>query len=117
MNVVGRVRVPVFTATLLNLSVSQRIPFTDALLCIKNLVYFHLMAQCQYHTEAMMEYMENYQEEFHRHNCVSSQFQGCKSTKMASEAFKTQHTLDKQEARKCDPAWDKLCAAAKCGHV
>jgi len=28
--------VPVFTATLLNPSASQRIPFTEALLCVKN---------------------------------------------------------------------------------
>jgi len=48
----GRVIVPVFPATRLNPSTSQRIPFTETLLLVKNLVYFHLMAQYQYHTEA-----------------------------------------------------------------
>jgi hypothetical protein len=62
-----RVIVPVFAVTLLNTSASQRIPFTEALLYVKNLVYFHRMAQYRYHTEATIEYMENYLEEFHCH--------------------------------------------------
>jgi len=44
MNALGRVIVSVFVATLLNPSVSQSIPFTEALLCVKNLVYFHPVA-------------------------------------------------------------------------
>jgi len=51
--------VPVFAATLLNPSVSYRIPFPDALLGIKIFVYFHLMAQYQSHTEVTIKYMEN----------------------------------------------------------
>jgi hypothetical protein len=66
MIALGDVMVPVFVATLSKPWASQRIPFTAALLCIKNLVYFHLMAQYQYLTEATIEYMENYVEEFHR---------------------------------------------------
>jgi len=65
---VGCVIVPVFGATLLNPSASQRIPFTEALLWVRNLVYIHLMAQDRYHTDATIEYMENYLDEFHRHN-------------------------------------------------
>jgi hypothetical protein len=63
MKALGHLIVPVFTATLLNPSASHRIPLTEALLCIMNLVYFHLMAHYQYHTEAMIEYMQNYLEE------------------------------------------------------
>jgi len=36
--------VPVFAVTLLNPLASQTIPFKEALLCIKNLADFHLMA-------------------------------------------------------------------------
>jgi hypothetical protein len=36
MKALGSVIVAVFTATLFNLLASQRIPFTDALLCVKN---------------------------------------------------------------------------------
>jgi hypothetical protein len=57
--------VPVIAPTLLNPLESQRIPFTESLLCVRNIGYFHLMAQYWYHTEAMIEYMENYLEEFH----------------------------------------------------
>ena len=59
MKALGRVIVPVLTATHLKPSASQRIHFKEALLCVKNLVYFHLMAQYWYHTEATIEYKEN----------------------------------------------------------
>jgi thiaminase len=113
MKALGRVIVPAFAATLLNPLASQRIPFTEALLCIKNLVYFHLMAQYQYHTEATTEYMENYLEEFHRPKDVFSQFRASESAKKVSEALKKQLTLDKQEERESDPAWNNVSAAAK----
>ena len=67
MKSLGRVIVPVLVATLLNPSASEKIPFPEALLWVKNLVYFHYMAQYRYHTEATIEYMENYLEEFHHH--------------------------------------------------
>ena len=44
----GRVIVPVFAATPLNPSASEWILFTEDRLCMKNSVYFHLMAQYQY---------------------------------------------------------------------
>jgi len=88
MKVLGYVIVPVFRATLLNTSASQRIPFTEALLCVKNLVYFHSMAQDRYHTEAMIEYMGNDLEEFHPQKDVFSRFCASKSTKIVSEALK-----------------------------
>jgi hypothetical protein len=46
------------------------------------------MAQYQYHTEAMIKYMENYLEEFHCHKDVFSPFRDSKSTKKVSEAVK-----------------------------
>jgi hypothetical protein len=97
MKVLGRVIVPVFAETLLNTSASETIPFTEALLCIKNLVYFHLRAQYQYHTEVTIEYIENYLEQFHRDKDVLNRFRTSKSTKKILEALKKQLTLDKQE--------------------
>jgi len=87
MNAPGRVIDSVFVATLFNPSVSERIPFTEALLCVKNFVYFHLMAQYQYHTEAPIKYMENSLEEFHHHKDVFSQFHASKGTQKVSEAL------------------------------
>jgi len=113
MKALGRVIVPVFTATLLNPSASQRIPLTEDLLCIKNIVYFHLMAQYWYHTEATIEYMENHLEEFYHHKDVFSPFRASKSTKKVLEALKKHLTLDKQEEQESDRAWNDLSAAAK----
>ena len=113
MKALGRGIVPVFAAMLLNPSASQRIPFTEALLCVNNLVYFQLMAQYWYDTEATIKYMENYLEEFHCHKDVFSWFCASKSTKKASEALKNQLTLHKQEEWESDPAWNNHSAAAK----
>jgi len=63
--------VPVIAATLLIASVSQLIPFTEALLCIINFVYFDLMARYHYHTDTTIEYMENYLEQFQSQKDVS----------------------------------------------
>jgi len=117
MKALRRVIVPVLTATLLNPSASQRIPFTEALLCVKNFVYFNLMAQYRYHTEATIEYMGNYLKELHRHKDVFSWFQASKSTKKVLEALKKQLTLDKLKERESDPAWNNHSVAAKRRHV
>jgi len=108
-----RVIVPVFAVTLSNPLASQRIPFTDALLCVKNFVYFHLMAQYLYHTEVTIDYKENYLEEFHHHKDVVSRFCASKSTKKVPEALKKQLTLAQQEEWESDPACNNLSAAAK----
>jgi len=88
MKEIGPVVVPVFAATVLNPLASQRIPFTEGLLWVKKLVYFHLMAQYRYHTEASIKYMEIYLGEFHRHKDVFSSFRANKSTKKVSEALR-----------------------------
>jgi hypothetical protein len=80
--------VPVFAAPLLNPLASQIIRFSEALLCVKNVVYFHLMAQYNYYTEATIEYMENYLEECDSHKDVISGFRTSKSTKMVFETLK-----------------------------
>jgi len=113
----GCVIVRVSMATLLNPSASQRIPLTEALLCGKNLVYFHIMEQYRNHTEATIEYMENYLEEFHHPKDVFSRFRASESTKKVPEALKRQLTMDKQEEWESDAAWNNLFAAAKHSRV
>ena len=78
-----------------------------------NLVYFHLIAQYRYDTQATILYMENYLEEFHRQNDVFSQFWASQSTKKVLEALKKKLTLDKQEQRESDPTCHNHPAAAK----
>jgi len=117
MKALGHVRVPSFAASLLNPSASQRIPFAEALVCVKNLVYCHHTAQYRYHTEATIEYMENHLDEFHHHKEVFSRFCASKSTKKFSEALKQQLTLDKQEERQSDSACKNLSVDAKCRRI
>jgi len=105
--------VPVFAATPLNPSASKTIPFIDDLLCVKNFVYFNLMAQFQYHTEGKMEYMEIYPKEFLHHRDVSSQYGASISTQKLSEALKNQPTMDKHDQRMSDPMSNDDSAAAK----
>jgi len=117
MKALGHVIVQNFVATLLNLSANHRILFTEALLRVKNFEYFHLMAQYRYHTEATIEYMENYLEEFHRQIDLFSPFRASKSIKKVLDALKIDLTLDKLEESKSDPTWNILSVAAKCRWV
>jgi len=117
MNALWCVSVPVFAATLLNPFAGQMIPFKEAMWCVRNFVYFHLMAQYRYHTEATIEYMENYLGEFHRHKDGFSRFRASKSTKKVSEALTMQLTSDKQEELESYPAWNNLSAGAKLRRV
>jgi len=112
MKALGRMIVQDLVVTLFHCLASQRIDFAEALLCIQNLVYFHIMAQYWYHAVAVIEYMENYLEELHHHKDVFSPFHASKSTKV-SEAFKKQLTLNKQEEQESDPTWNNLSVAAK----
>jgi len=50
---------------------------------------FQLRAQYQYHTEAIMEYMENDLEGFHHPKDVFSRLRMSKSAKKLSEALKS----------------------------
>jgi hypothetical protein len=93
---------PVFVATLLNPLASQRIPFTEALLCVKNLVYFHLTAQYRYHPEDTIEYIQNYLVELDCPKDVFSRFCTSKSIKNVLEVLKKQLTLDNQKEQKSD---------------
>jgi len=89
MEALGHVIVPVFGVTILKPFASQRIPFTEALLCAKKLEHFHLMAQYQYHTETTIEYMENYLEKLLCHREVFSWCRASKSTSKVLEPFKS----------------------------
>jgi len=117
MKELGHVGVPVLMATLLNPSARQMIPFTESLLCVKNLVYFDLMVQYRYQSEATIEYMENYLEEFHCHKNVFIPFHASKSTKRVSESLNKNIPLHIQVEQKSDPTWNNLSAAPQRRHI
>jgi hypothetical protein len=104
MKALGRVSVPVSATTLLSPSVRQGIPFTEALLNIKNIVYFHHMPQYCYHTEASFKCMEDYLKKFHCHKDDLSPFRASKSTKIVSEALNKQFLFPTHEELQSDSA-------------
>lgn len=117
MKALRRVIIPVYAATLSNRCARHRIPCTEALLCVQNIVYFHLMAHCQYHTEATIWYMEKQLEEFHDHKDIFIRFCASQPKKTVSEAFMQQHCVDKQQDLESDPTWNNLLMPAKCHFV
>ena len=108
-----RVIGPVFVATLLNLLVNQRIPFTEALLHVENFFYFRVMEQYLYYTDATIEYMKDYLEQIHCPTDVCILVQPIKFTKKVLGCLEEHRTLDKQKDQDSDPAWNNLSAAAK----
>jgi hypothetical protein len=103
MKPLGRVIVLVFTTTHLNPLESQRIRMTDPLLCVKILEYHHLIAQYLYHTEATIECMEDYLQDFHHQQDTSGQFRTNQSTKKVSEALIMLLNFDNLQEREWDP--------------
>lgn len=104
---------PVFVATLWHPSESQRIPFTDTLLGVHYLAYLHLIAQYRYHTQAMIDFIQNCPEKLHCPKDVFSSFCTSQSTLMVSEALTTQYTLDQLEEYESDPGWNNHSVTAK----
>jgi hypothetical protein len=105
--------VPVFSTALVIALVCEMIPLREAVLCVKNFVYFQVMAQDRYHTKAKMKSMENYLEEFHIDINVFSRLHASQSTKQISEALKRYLSLDRQEEQESDPAWNNLSVDTK----
>lgn len=85
MKGLGCVIVSVLVATVLTPLASQRLHFTETLLYVKNIIYFHPMTQYWYHTAATIEYMKNYLKEFHWQKDIVIRFRAGKSTKKVSE--------------------------------
>jgi hypothetical protein len=104
---------PVFPVTQFNTFASQWIHYPEALLYMENLVFIRLMAQYWYHTEAMIEYMEKYPEEFHCQWDAVISFRTSQSTKKVFGALNKQLTLNKQQEWESNHTWNNLSAAAK----
>lgn len=65
MKALRQVIVLISIVTCLNPSATQIIPFTEALLYVQSLVYFHLIVQYWYNTETAIKYMQNSLPEIH----------------------------------------------------
>jgi hypothetical protein len=105
MKQLGAIMVQVFEVRIFNPSASQRIHFTEALLCIINMGYFHHIPQYQYHTEAMIEDTKICLEEL---DCHKDTFSRCRASiclKKELEALKVYLWLATQKEQESDTTW------------
>ena len=77
----GRTILPILGVSLLEPSAEQRGPFKEAILCVKGLIFFHLMLKYHSYTDETIGYKERYIKDFHRHKEVFACFRAKKSTK------------------------------------
>ncbi len=59
---------------------AQRLPFRNALTCVRSLIDFHLIAQYRSHTLETLNYMDQYLREFHESKQVFLEFRVYKAT-------------------------------------
>lgn len=81
----GRVILVALAATLSSPSTAEKQLFSQALQCTRALVDFHLMAQYNSHTEATLQYMETYFDEFHQYKDVFLEYRASKAVHKESE--------------------------------
>ena len=113
MRTLGRILLPVLSATLFNPSVGEKKRFHDAIRCVKGIIYFHLMAQYRSHTDATLQYMNDYLADFHRHKEVFLQYRAGKITKRAAASSGAAFAAQLKEARESEPGWTRLSVTAK----
>ena len=81
MRNLGRCILGVLASALRRPSPAQSGPFRQALLCVRALADFSLMAQYRSHTQETLGYMEQYLKDFHRYKEVFQEFRTTKRTR------------------------------------
>jgi DNA-directed RNA polymerase subunit N (RpoN/RPB10)/oligoribonuclease (3'-5' exoribonuclease) len=113
MRALGRILLPVFSAALWGPTSSEKPKFTQAILCVKAMIHFHLMAQYRSHTDSTIQYMEDYLDEFHRHKDVFHQYRAGKRAKRKAEKLRAELTKESKAEREATEGWDNLSRTAK----
>ena len=113
----GRTILPILGASLFEPSTEQHGPFKEAILCVKGLIFFHLMVKYRSHTDQTIGYRERYFEDFHRHKEVFARFYGKKLTKQS--ALVLRHKLSEELKTECEKSsdWNHLSNAAKARRI
>ena len=75
-----KVILPCFAASLRRPSAVERPIFAKALTCVRSIVDFTLMSQYKSHTDATIQYLEQYLKAFHDHKDVFKEYRKDKST-------------------------------------
>ena len=86
MRNLGRCILGVLTSALRRPSPAQSGPFREAVLCVRALVDFSLMAQYRSHTPETLGYMKEYLRQFHRHKDIFQEFRTSKRMREEADA-------------------------------
>jgi hypothetical protein len=113
MRALDRFLLPVFSATLLNPTTTEKHTFRKAITCVKAIIYFHLMAQYRSHTEATLKYMEDYLDDFHQNKNVYSQYRAGKVAKRTAENLRTEFGKALEAKKTSGKDWEKLSKVQK----
>jgi hypothetical protein len=117
IKMLGRTLLPIFAATLSNPTAEQIAPFKEATLCVKSLIFFHLMTKYHSHTEGTIDYMEGYLADFHRQKEVFARFRARKASKKVAQVLRQELAEELQIARESAGDWSRLSHAAKARRV
>lgn len=74
----GRMILGVFVVALLHPKSEEIYAFKRAIRCVRNLIYFHLMAHYRSHAPKPLRYMDRYLADFYRHKVVFLEFRASK---------------------------------------
>jgi hypothetical protein len=113
MRALGRFLLPVFSATLLNPTTTEKPTFGKAIACVKGIIYFHLMAQYRSHTDATLKYMEDYLDDFHQNKEVFSQYRAGKVAKRTAETLRKELGKALEAKRTSGEEWKELSNVQK----
>ena len=94
MRMLGRMLLPLFVLSLLEPSSEQRQPFRDTILCVKSLIYFHLITKYHNHTDANIGYLESYLHDYHHSKAVFTLISMIKSKMKIAEWLRKQLSED-----------------------
>ena len=113
LKMLGRTLLPILGATLQSPTAEQRGHFKQAILCVKGLIFFHLMAKYHSHTDRTIAYMESYLEDFHRHKEIFARFRANKMTKKSALELRQELSAELKIARESAGDWHRLSSTAK----
>jgi hypothetical protein len=113
MRALGRFLLPIFSATLLNPTTTEKHTFRKAITCVKAIIYFHLMAQYRSHTEATLKYMEDYLDDFHQNKDVFCQYRAGKVAKRTAENLRKELGKALEANRTSGKDWERLSKVQK----
>ena len=108
---------PILGVSLLEPLAEERGPFKVAILCVKGLIFFHLMVKYHSHTDQTIGYMQRYFKDFHRRKEVLARFRAKKSTKQSASVFRHELSEELRTRGEESSDWNRLSNVAKAHQI